>query len=126
MVKILKVEFMKFQMNPMTVCLSPQESKRYAEKLSYIDGQDPYSIPKESLSDDPTILPSVTYPDIVNYLVFNSSAYTKEDLKAYKGLQAYIQFECGWVQEIVSLSASNGNCLVKAKVWYDNLFFFIS
>ena len=48
---------------------------RYQEKLSLIDGIDPYNVSKESA------FPAVTYPDIVNYLVFGPSPFTMEDLR---------------------------------------------
>ena len=68
--------------------LGPQESKIYIEKIAVI-GEDPYKISKRELSSSPDILPSVTYPDIYNYLVVNPSPYSTEELKAYKSLDAY-------------------------------------
>ena len=63
--------------------LGPQENRRYVEKIGFIGGADPYQLaPSSWICDDPVILPSVGYPDIVNYLVFSPSPYT-EDLKAY-------------------------------------------
>ena len=44
------------------------------------------------LSEDVKLLPKITYPDFVNYLVFSPSPYTSDDLKSYKGLEAYNQF----------------------------------
>lgn len=80
--------------------LGPQEKARYSEKLKFIGDADPYELaPSTWIHDDPAILPSVTYPDIVNYLVFSPSPYTAEDLKSYKGLEAYNQMVCGWVRE---------------------------
>ena len=95
--------------------LPPEQSKRYKEKIDHIGGQDPYEVPNGSLSQDPKFLPSITYPDIVNYLIFNQSHYTKDELKAYKGLDAYQLFVSGWVREMGTL-VHDGNCLVKAKV----------
>ncbi|KAL3885168.1 hypothetical protein ACJMK2_025263 [Sinanodonta woodiana] len=46
------------------------------------------------------LLPSVTYPDIVNYLVFSPSPYSSEDLKSYKGLDAYNQFVYLHIEQI--------------------------
>ena len=40
--------------------------------------------------------PEVTYPDIVNYLVYTQSAYTLAELKAYKSLQGYNYFISGF------------------------------
>ena len=47
--------------------LGPQENGRYLEKLGFIGGADPYQLaPSYWIRDDPVILPSVGYPDIVN------------------------------------------------------------
>ena len=81
-----------------------------------IGGHDPYKLPSDSLSKDPKVLPSITYPDIFNYLVMNPSPYTKEDLKAYKGLEAVKQFVAGFVRDI-STYVHSDHCLVKAKVY---------
>ncbi len=64
--------------------LGPQEKARYFEKLRFIGGAaDHYDLaPSSWIHDDPVILPSVAYPDIVNYLVFSPSPYTAEDLKS--------------------------------------------
>ena len=45
--------------------------------------------------------PSISYPDIVNYFLFALCTLTKEELKAYKGLESYNQFVSGWVKEVV-------------------------
>jgi hypothetical protein len=66
--------------------------------VSVIGGQDPYD-PEISWSEDPQILPKITYmyPDIVNYLIFSPSLYTMDDFKSYKGLEAYDNFLSGWI-----------------------------
>ena len=43
--------------------------------------------------------PSISYLDIVNYFLFALSPLTKEELKAYKGLDSCNQFVSGWVKE---------------------------
>jgi hypothetical protein len=68
-----------------------------------------------SRPDDVKLLPKITYPDIVNYLVFSPSPYTSDDMKSYKGLDAYNQFVCGWVREKTTRIIDD-KCLVKAKV----------
>lgn len=95
--------------------LDQTERERYDGKLKLIEGADPYEMPASVLSEDVNILPKVTYPDIVNYLVFSPSPYTSDDLKSYKGLDAYNQFVCGWVRD-KSTRMINNKCLVKAKV----------
>ena len=52
-------------------------------------GFDPYSLKNAVFSEDPTQLPAVEYPDIVNYLVLQTSWATKQQMKAYKSLEAY-------------------------------------
>ena len=95
--------------------LNPQELARYQVKIAIIGGQDPYKVPAQSMSKDFKILPSISYPDIVNYLIFNPSPFTKEDFKAYKGLDAYKQYTDGYVREIAGMVYGD-HCLVKAKV----------
>ncbi|XP_041840869.1 uncharacterized protein LOC121639609 [Melanotaenia boesemani] len=96
--------------------LDPQAKRRYTEKLGFVGGADPYELAPTSWSnEDPESLPSIAYPDIVNYLVFSPSPYTAEDLKSYKGLEAYNQMVCGWVREL-QYQVINDRCVVKAKV----------
>lgn len=95
--------------------LDPVERARYVEKLKLIGNADPYVL--KNLSSDVSLLPAVTYPDIVNYLVYSPSPYTLDDLKCYKGLEAYNQFVSGWVSSI-SAGVIDGKHVVKAKVSY--------
>ena len=86
------------------------------EKLKLIDGKDPYEdILSKEWSKERDVFPDITYPDIVNYLVNGKSAYTFEDLKAYKSLESYNQFVCGWVTD-VSHTVINSRHLMLAKV----------
>ena len=55
---------------------------RYDAKLSLIGNRDPHS--NSNWPDDVSLLPSTTYIDIMNYLVFLPSPYTMKDLRAYK------------------------------------------
>ena len=89
------------------------EKERYEAKLSAIKGQDPYEI--VLWSTEKSLLPSTTYMDIVNYLIFTPSPYTKEELRCYKGLDAYNQFVSGWVRD-VGCCRVNDLCVITAKV----------
>ena len=68
----------------------------YKVKMRYyctleIDGEkfpDLYSI-KDEWIDDPEKQPDLEYGDIYNYLTDTPGSYTKENLKAYKSLEAY-------------------------------------
>ncbi|XP_060084947.1 uncharacterized protein LOC132564294 [Ylistrum balloti] len=94
-------------------CLDTMERTRYSSKLKLIDENDPYEL--KSWSSDVHLLPKISYPDIVNYLVFSPSPYTLDDLKSYKGLEAYNQFISGWVREL-STVVINKRHIVMAKV----------
>ena len=87
--------------------------ERYLAKIDLLCGLDPYANSGKSLavtvagmSSDYDGLPSITYPDIVNYLVNAQSPYTMAELKAYKSLEAYNLFVCGWVKHVQHLPVS--------------------
>ena len=55
---------------------------QYREKLNkFVNGEDPYNIPRERWSDDNTNFPPLTYADIFNYLVCETSFYTNQQFK---------------------------------------------
>lgn len=93
--------------------LKQEEIQRYVDKLSLIEGNDPYEL--TGWSDCEENLPSVSYPDIVNYLVFTPSPYTLEDLKAYKNTDCYKQALFGWVSDVATFTVQE-NIIVSAKV----------
>ena len=96
--------------------LEGKSKERYQQKLALIDGVDPYTIPKKDWSEKVDDYPSISYPDIVNYLIFTPSAYTSDDLKSYKSLQAYNNFIEGWVKDIKAFKAKDNIVVVAARV----------
>ena len=74
--------------------------ERYISKIQMINGVDPYKLIANEWTCETEKFPDIAYPDIVNYLVHFQSAYTLQDLKAYKSLEAYNQFVCGWVKDV--------------------------
>ena len=80
--------------------LSGEALARYKKKLELIDGVDPYQINKKDWSSDEEKLPAISYPDLLSYLLFTPSPYSKEDLKAIKSTEAYNQFLNGFVKEV--------------------------
>ena len=67
------------------------DRKRYLEKIAGV--RDPYLIPRNDLQTD--VLPPVQCTDI--YLVQGKSFCTSQRFKAFKSLEAYKYFECGFV-----------------------------
>lgn len=90
--------------------------ERYLAKISLIGDIDPYEV-GNNLDNTHDGLPDITYPDIVNYLVFTQSAYTLDQLKAYKSLEAYnyVVSDGGWVKDLQHL-VINDRVLITAKV----------
>ena len=80
--------------------LDPPTRKRYKEKLKVIGGVDPCCIEGDDRISREATLPDITYPDVVNYLVFSPSPYTTEDMKSYKSLEAYNQVLDGWFTNV--------------------------
>lgn len=60
--------------------LSAENRQMYDKKLKFSAGIDPYLQAMEEW-------PEIKFPDIVNYLLFSTSKFTKEQLKAYNSLQ---------------------------------------
>ena len=74
--------------------------KRYNEQILIVDRIDPYTVNKAQLSSNFESFPHITYPDIVNYLLFAPSPYSRYDLKNFKSLESYNNFVCGWVSYV--------------------------
>lgn len=97
--------------------LSADRKKRYSVKISKIDNVDPYTLKKSDFVYEQDFYPKITYPDIVNYLLFAPTPVTSEEMKNYKSLESYNQFLCGWVKEIgIRLYQSDSICLVYGRV----------
>ncbi|XP_021342823.1 uncharacterized protein LOC110443137 [Mizuhopecten yessoensis] len=100
----------------------PTDAKlRYSTKLLYNNGTeklpDPYAL-TEKWDPNPSTWPDLTFGDIYLYLIDTPSIYTKESMKAYKSLDAYMYVVSGHVQEISSHQVLD-NCpfiALKAKV----------
>lgn len=77
--------------------LTPDIRKRYLDKISLVNSQDPYLLKDNCKlwTTDLNVVPSLTYPDIFNYQVLTKSAYTLDEFIAYKSLDSYIYFISG-------------------------------
>ena len=96
--------------------LDPPSQKRYNEKTELIGNKDPYTLSENEFSVDFENFLSISYPDIINYLVFRPSPYSADDMKAYKSLEAYNQVIEGWVKDGKVNLNENGLTVVKGKV----------
>ena len=89
---------------------------RYVDKLKLIDGTDPYKVlSSKEWTCDPECLPAISYPDIVNYLVFQVSAFTLEEFRSYKAMDSNKWVVLGWVKDVRSLEI-NKSILITSRV----------
>ena len=98
--------------------------KRYNEKTSVIQ-VDPYELPDAEFTIDHHKWPLLSYVDMLDFLIFKQSYYTREQLRNVKSLDAQELVQDGWVREIRHKEI-HGNHLLRAKVLitYDCCFFF--
>ena len=75
------------------------------DKVRIIGRIDPFcttTLGRLERSDD---CPPVDACDLLSYLVLRTSFITTEQFVARKGHEAYNQFVCGWVKEVVTYKA---------------------
>ena len=66
-------------------------------KLKLISNLDPFILKTGDLDYTVSGIPPITNMDIVAYLILTHSFYTKDQMKAYKSLEAYKYFTSGFV-----------------------------
>ena len=79
-------------------------------------GCDPYLMKMGEFSVELKDLLTVEAVDITNYLVLQTSYYTRHQIKAYKSLEAYNFFVRGWVHDLGTKQLYHDHCLVFARV----------
>ena len=94
--------------------LPPDVNQRYKSKTAVI-GCDLYSIVVGDFNRDVTKWPQLGFLDIMNYLISSPSAYTSEQLKKYKSLDAYKYYQDGWIHQILHKKIERLH-LIRAKV----------
>ncbi|XP_001624269.3 LOW QUALITY PROTEIN: uncharacterized protein LOC5503168 [Nematostella vectensis] len=96
----------------------PEEAKkRYLEKLKAVNlNECPYKLPEGCWSGDLVKWPNLEYLDVYEYLIETPGPYTRKSMKCRKGLEAYNQFQSGWVQKVLSLNTTADTCVLIAKV----------
>ncbi|KAK7899651.1 hypothetical protein WMY93_020504 [Mugilogobius chulae] len=80
--------------------LQPEAKLRYLKKIEKIGNVDPYDNKETWSRENPEDLPPLTFPDIFSYLVCGVSAYTANQFRNYKSMEAHVQFTNGWVQDL--------------------------
>lgn len=75
--------------------------ERYTEKLSLINGTDPYEVPRDEWEDNIDTWPAITYVHVCMYLILHPSPYTKDEMLNYKSLDSFKNFQNGWVREVL-------------------------
>ncbi|CAN7999705.1 unnamed protein product, partial [Ixodes pacificus] len=96
--------------------LSGPEKARYLVKVRRCDGVDPLDLTQEELVLNASLFPRVQFTDIKDYLVNSTSFLTRDQLKAYKSLEAHNYLTSGWVQEPLVKVLPDGNIVVVGKV----------
>lgn len=94
----------------------PQDAKtRY---LATIGGVDPFLAGAANLVGETcSQLPALNACDLVSYLVLKTNFITATQFKARKGLEAYNQFVCRWVKDVITKKVS-GKYLTCTRVRY--------
>lgn len=88
---------------------------RYKDKV-VVCGFDPYALKRSDFRQNIALLPNIQYPDIVNYLVLQTSWATQTQMKAYKSMEAYNFFVSGWVNTLLMRSVEADKVVVYARV----------
>jgi len=71
---------------------------------------------RSDFSTEAKYLPAIEAVDITNYLVLQTSFYTRIQMKAYKSMEAYNFFVSGWVHDLGTKMLHNDCRLVFARV----------
>ena len=75
----------------------------YKRRLTLNSGillPDPWSIEHEKWEQDESLMPDISYADIVFYLLETPSEFTRDKIRCYKSLDAWTFFICGHVQDV--------------------------
>ena len=91
--------------------LTGSAKARYREKV-FTCGFDPYVLKKSECSEDLVDYRSMEYPDIVSYLVLQTSWITEQQMKAYKSMDAYNFCVSGCVNTIFTKPAAGTDKVV--------------
>ncbi len=91
------VHFSMESLSTYALSLPAEAKKRYLEKISVIEGRDPFA---DGFGESTNAIPSVSAGDLVSYLMLQISFLTAKEFKAHKSLESYNQFVCGWIRAV--------------------------
>jgi hypothetical protein len=115
--------------SPYYINLKEEDKKNYISKLTLCDGvvlPDPFSF-KDNWSNDVSLLPDITWPEMYIYLIETPSEFTKDKLRAYKSLEAYNFFLNGHVQDVFYYDIKDTEfCYTKCEVLISVKYFCIN
>ena len=78
---------------------------------------EPYQLPLGDFSDGFRKWPDLSYIDMVYFLVFQHSYYTREQLRNVKSLNSHEMQQEGWVRELLHKEI-NGDHVLRAKAFF--------
>lgn len=89
-----------------------QDTKRYQDKVGFVQGVDPYSLKLGDMDTSLEHLPRVSKNVISDYLLLRTSQDTNNEIRACKSLDAFAQLAC----ECVAAKKIGDNFLALGKV----------
>lgn len=89
-------------LSPYALALSREDKERYVQKLNFKDRTfpDPYCVDESVWVEDTKKWPYLEWPNIYHYFVHTVSLYTKEEICAYRSLEAYNYVKSGHVNGV--------------------------
>ncbi|KAH7958673.1 hypothetical protein HPB49_004137 [Dermacentor silvarum] len=100
----------------------PLDAAQWETRVCRKSGVDPYDYDGDEAVCDVNLLPRVEFTDIKDYLVHGTSFVTREDLKAYKSMEAHNYVTSGWVQQPRVRDLGDGRCVVVGNVRHSQAF----
>lgn len=101
--------------SPYCMDLDSVSRQKYQQFVNKYVGRDPFLMKMNEFSSEPKDLLTIEAVYIQNYLVLQTSYYTKQQMKVHKSLEAY-NFGSGWVHSLYTQSLHNYYCLVFNRV----------
>ena len=92
--------------------LSDTSKRRYSDKLSLMDGIDPYEVDKQEWKDDVDLWPAVSHVHVCMYLIHTPSPYSDKDMLNYKSVDSYQNFVKGWVKQVHVMDVGNKRIII--------------